>query len=185
MAKLINRSTDKMRRTLAEGKKWLETVTQVKWRATSYLRESANHKEGRSLDVAPLPMIEAVKGDYGTFAPRPFDPLLPNRSNFLSHLISNLPTAPKGLGIFIETDHVHLQIMKTPTMSPVLARWPGPKDHCFHNATEDSELGRSGPDGPKPNYVIDPVMPPFSGVDADGKIWSKDELLNNIHPNQG
>lgn len=169
-----------VKQLLKEAKRWVEDATGVPWRATSYRRDSINHKTGFALDIAPLSMVMARSGDYGSYAPVPFDPLLPNRRSFIYHLLMSLHEAPLGVGFFIETDHIHVQTMQNLAGAPILARWPGPKSHCFANAEEDNLLGREAPDGPIPSTEMASAFPDFTGIDAAGVIYQKDTLLGMI-----
>lgn len=108
----------------------IESATGYTWRETSHIRLSPSHKDGTSLDLAPM-IAENDKPHYGVY--RLSDPILHKRPTLikqLSSVIHSVPTTfPYSIGIFIETDHLHVQIFEKRVKPPfhILCPWGMPK----------------------------------------------------------
>lgn len=94
----------------------LERVTGYRWKCTSYLRQSPSHSRGHSFDLAPDIALGAQK-HYAVY--NGSDPVLYKRGILLRKLQSmkNLRFIedPYFLGVFVEPDHLHVQVlMKEP-----------------------------------------------------------------------
>jgi len=91
----------------------LETATGYRWKNTSYIRDSPSHRMGQAFDLAPDFTAEAA----ATYAVgRNSDPVLYKRIalwEILKTLRSNdySGDASTKLGVFIEPDHLHLQVL--------------------------------------------------------------------------
>ena len=97
------------------------------WHATSYWRKSPSHERGIALDLAPE-IAQAAQSKYAYF--RNSDPVLYKREQLIRKLQRAVPelkkVLPYGLGIFIEPDHLHLQLMP-PEDSVFIGKWKIPK----------------------------------------------------------
>lgn len=107
--------------------KAIEEVTGYRWKSTSYLRRSPSHSKGQAFDLAPdwadqsSPLYAVSKGS---------DPVLYKRIPLIVSL-QRLVDDPRffhpkvSLGIFIESDHLHIQILKrTPRSTNIsIVKW--------------------------------------------------------------
>lgn len=93
--------------------KAVELATGHRWKCTSYIRESPSHKRGQAFDLAPEFTPEGEK----TYAvSKGSDPILYKRTVLIRQLqtLRNIDFSGDGsnsVGIFIEPDHLHIQIM--------------------------------------------------------------------------
>lgn len=110
--------------------------TGYKWKATSFLRASESHANGSALDIAPE-IAESAKFHYAVSLNS--DPLLDRRSKLIKILNSVIDDVDSldqhyDYGIFVETDHLHLQLFKKLDLdSPsvmVVAKW-GKVKFCY------------------------------------------------------
>lgn len=104
----------------------IERVTGHRWKCTSYIRQSPSHRRAQAFDLAPDIADSAV--DQYAVTHRS-DPVLYKREALLKQLqqlklvdFSNNGTF--STGIFIEPDHLHLQILAGNTETPtVIVKW--------------------------------------------------------------
>lgn len=92
--------------------KHIEQVTGYRWKSTSYWRDSPSHKRGVSLDIAP-DISPASEKFYAVT--NGSDPVLYKRLRLLRALqqaARTFPIGPFQLGVFIEPDHLHIQVLK-------------------------------------------------------------------------
>lgn len=108
----------------------IEQLTGHRWQATSYWRDSPSHRRGEALDLAP----EIHPQVYSQYAVnRGSDPVLYKREALmraLQQLAVAFPYhAPYSLGVYVEPDHLHLQVMKTEGDTPEVRifKWKQPK----------------------------------------------------------
>lgn len=167
------------------AKQWLDSITPIGWRVTSYIRNSPNHKTRSALDVAPYADKKKIGAKYSLKSMR--DPLLPNRIELLNELLKHSSTSPKGVAYFVETDHIHIQLMKDEDQAPIIVRWPGPKNSCYAKADEDASDPKIGLRSKfvLPNAEADAKWSPFTGKTYDPNnhavmIYHESWLLNNV-----
>lgn len=112
--------------------KAIEHQTQFKWKCTSYWRASPTHRTGAGLDIAP----DISDKSSHLYAVNNFsDPVLYKRTALIRHLqmVAHSYSVPHyDLGIFIEPDHLHLQILTramvaNPNGRIYVVKWKGPK----------------------------------------------------------
>lgn len=92
----------------------IEAETGYRWRCTSYWRKSPSHKTGSALDIAP-DIADIDKPRYAVY--KASDPTLYKVRKLLRSLqrvARRGIDSPYNLGIYIEPDHLHLQVMQTP-----------------------------------------------------------------------
>lgn len=121
---------------LLEGMYMVEQVTGMLWTPTSYVRDSPSHSKHISLDIVP-DMTPRMAAKFATFQEIPSDPVLPLRLDFINLLLpltkikrSSIPwnTNRFSLMIFIESDHLHLQVGSPRNKRPIsLVKWHQPK----------------------------------------------------------
>lgn len=108
----------------------LEKVTGFRWKCTSYIRNSPSHKKGHSFDLAPAIAKHAEKHyavNNGS------DPVLYKREPLIRALQSlkdrDYGAGRNHVGIFIEPDHLHVQILAPkPGQDPTsTVKWKIPK----------------------------------------------------------
>lgn len=90
----------------------IEHATGYRWKSTSYWRDSPSHQHGVSLDLAPDFTPEAAK--RYAFA-RMSDPVLYKRTKLIRRLqrcALDFPDYGVMVGVFIEPDHLHVQLLK-------------------------------------------------------------------------
>lgn len=111
----------------------VETATGYRWKCTSYLRESPSHRRGHAFDLAP-DIAEDSKHLYAVF--NMSDPVLYKRNPLMKALqklrnkdYSVDSVQSNHMGIFIEPDHLHLQILAVDSSnSPTsIVKWGVPK----------------------------------------------------------
>lgn len=92
----------------------VEQVTGHRWKLTSYIRRSPSHHKGQAIDLAPDFTIQAEK-HYGVH--KGSDPVLYKRKTLIKQLSKLASTDFTGnypseiTGIFIEPDHLHIQVL--------------------------------------------------------------------------
>jgi hypothetical protein len=92
----------------------VELATKYRWKCTSFLRNSPSHEKGHALDIAP---DFDVKTEPLYAVSRGSDPVLYKREPLIRALqsLANIDYSPDGsftMGIFIEPDHLHLQVLQ-------------------------------------------------------------------------
>ena len=92
----------------------LEHVTGFRWKCTSLIRDSISHHVGQAMDLAP---DFSLKGAPQYSGNRDSDPVLYKREGLIRDLqqltTTKFTVRPDTyLGIYIESDHLHIQIMK-------------------------------------------------------------------------
>lgn len=107
----------------------IERTTGYRWKSTSYWRKSPSHQWGMSLDIAP----DIHPDDADKYAVTNMsDPVLYKRLPLLRALqavCANYVDPKYDLGIFIEPDHLHLQVFDKEGALPRtrVIRWKQPK----------------------------------------------------------
>jgi hypothetical protein len=89
----------------------VERITGYRWKATSYWRRSPSHQHGVSLDIAPD--IAPSSEKYYAVS-RMSDPVLYKRTKLirsLQALARSESYAPFSVGLFVEPDHIHIQLI--------------------------------------------------------------------------
>lgn len=121
----------------------IEGITGYKWKCTSYWRESPSHVTGSALDIAPDVRPSAAKFYAVT---NMSDPVLYKRTKLIRSLQRLAATWPYSqryvYGIFIEPDHLHLQIFtRRPQdrQAMLVVKWKVPKP-VYHDTTERMKL---------------------------------------------
>lgn len=119
----------------------IEQATGHKWRTTSYVRQSPSHQHGISLDIAP-DMTDDAKDMYA--AENNSDPVLYKREGLIRPLqsVAHKFSVPNhDAGIFIEPDHLHLQLFTTPNARGRLSvvKW-GVAKLCYSDTKERMTL---------------------------------------------
>jgi hypothetical protein len=108
----------------------IEGVTGYRWKSTSYWRRSPSHRHGVALDIAPDISPDAEKFyavNNGS------DPVLYKREKLLRDLQLAAETFKGGkyqVNVFIEPDHLHMQVMKytsTDDRPMAIIKWKVPK----------------------------------------------------------
>lgn len=107
----------------------IEAQTGYKWRCTSYWRNSPSHVTGTALDIAPE-VSEASEKYYAVT--NASDPVLYKRERLIRDLqdVAKMFRLPEfHAGIFIEPDHLHLQLFHREQGSPPtrVFKWKVPK----------------------------------------------------------
>lgn len=114
----------------------LEKSTGYRWYASSLIRDSISHEVGQAIDLVP----DISDKSWGQYAVnKGSDPVLYKREPLIRAIQSLLPIEffseskggePYALGIFIEPDHLHVQVIKKePNKVPHnrLIKWGQPK----------------------------------------------------------
>lgn len=107
----------------------IEQVTGHRWKCTSFIRNSPSHQRGHAFDLAP---DLDPKDASGYAVTRRSDPVLYKRAPLIRALnqLVQISYGPVPLGIFIEPDHLHVQVLnpnsgeRYPTS---VVAWPIPK----------------------------------------------------------
>ena len=89
----------------------LERATGHAWKITSYITNSPSHKKAQSIDFAPAIAPHAEK-HYGVR--NGSDPILHKRLKLITQLqtLKDIRYDPRNdLGVFIESDHLHVQAL--------------------------------------------------------------------------
>lgn len=119
----------------------IEMITGHKWRVTSYVRMSPSHQHGISVDVAP-DISEKDENKYAVA--RSSDPVLYKRETLIRQLQQVCAKfSPPGydVGIFMEPDHLHLQVFEKGWERGQLKlfKW-GQVKLCYSDSAERSKL---------------------------------------------
>lgn len=98
----------------------IEKVTGHAWKNTSYIRDSPSHKRAHAFDLAP-DISQSALSSYAVT--NNSDPVLYKRRKLITDLqrLRNLEIDSTGkvtLGIFIEPDHLHLQVLQRDVKGP-------------------------------------------------------------------
>lgn len=107
----------------------LERVTGHRWKCTSYLRQSASHSRGHAIDFAPA-IAPSARSSYAVY--NGSDPVLYKRAPLI-HALQKLKhkrySNGNSLGVFLEPDHLHVQILSNKGTSHPLSvvKWGIPK----------------------------------------------------------
>lgn len=106
----------------------IEMATGYKWEVTAWIKQSPSHKYGISLDLSPL-FTERGKRKYAAF--NGSDPVLYKRIPLLrslQRLAATRQPLHHDIGIFIEPDHLHVQLF-APTKGRRFSviQWKQPK----------------------------------------------------------
>lgn len=106
----------------------IEMETGFKWRVTSFIRSSPNHSTAQALDIAPDIAPDSLRYYAVT---NKSDPVLYKRlplMRALQRVCALYDPAPYDAGIFVEPDHLHLQLF-APVSKPhvKLIKWKQPK----------------------------------------------------------
>lgn len=123
--------------TLLRVKAAIHKATGFEWDITSWIRESPSHKTGFALDIAPY-IDPGSEQHYAFF--QGSDPILSRRIPLLAKLRDaltyfNNTTFGKQvksqfrIGIFVETDHVHIGVFAPDGMPNEVYAWPVPKSY--------------------------------------------------------
>lgn len=107
----------------------LEKVTGHRWRCTSYLRQSTSHSRGHAIDFAPA-IAPSARQHYAVY--NGSDPVLYKRERLvkaLQRLKNKRYGQGNSLGVFLEPDHLHVQILSNlGTQHPLsVVKWGIPK----------------------------------------------------------
>lgn len=107
----------------------IEKVTGHRWKCTSYLRQSPSHSKGHAIDLAPH-IAPSARQHYAVY--NSSDPVLYKRIPLIRQLqtLRNRRYAKgNSIGIFLEPDHLHIQILSNEgTEHPVsIVKWGIPK----------------------------------------------------------
>lgn len=107
----------------------IEKATGHRWKCTSYLRDSPSHSKGHAFDLAP-DIAPSARGQYAVY--NGSDPVLYKRAPLVASLqtLKNKRYAKNNtIGIFLEPDHLHVQILSNlGTTSPTsVVKWGVPK----------------------------------------------------------
>lgn len=107
----------------------IEQATGYRWRCTSYWRKSPSHVTGTALDIAPD--IDSASEKYYAVN-NGSDPVLYKREALVRDLqrVAKTFSLPAfNAGIFIEPDHLHLQLFHRESGSPPtrVFKWRVPK----------------------------------------------------------
>lgn len=110
----------------------IELATGHAWKCTSYIRNSPSHRRGQAFDLAP----DIAASAYKQYAVNNnSDPVLYKRTKLIEQLQSIKDhdfsgNGSNSMGIFIEPDHLHIQVLKAlgPAESPTrVIKWKQPK----------------------------------------------------------
>lgn len=88
----------------------IEAFTGFRWKSTSYWRRSPSHSKGISLDLAP-DIAPQFENQYAVN--RGSDPVLYKREALirsLQHMAAKTSVPGFKVGVFIEPDHLHVQL---------------------------------------------------------------------------
>lgn len=106
----------------------IEKTTGHRWQSTSYWRDSPSHRRGEALDLAP-DITPRDKLKYAAYVGS--DPVLYKRVPLiraLQHIAVTYRHPLYDIGIYIEPDHLHIQLMcRTGGPSTRIFKWKQPK----------------------------------------------------------
>lgn len=107
----------------------VEQYTGYKWKVTSFIRDSPNHKMACALDIAP-DIASSSLADYAVT--RRSDPVLYKRTPLiraLQKLCREVKLPGSDVGLFIEPDHIHVQLFEPESLVPEIYvfKWKIPK----------------------------------------------------------
>lgn len=119
----------------------IEEETNMDFKVTSFIRDSPSH-DGSALDIAP-DIPKELRDQYRVT--HHSDPMLSERWSFIKQLLPlkrvSFPI-PYDVAIFMETDHLHLQLLRKPKpdadSQTFLIKWSLPKE-----SYADSQLRRT------------------------------------------
>lgn len=120
----------------------IEMSTGYTWRVTSYVRQSPSHQHGISLDIAPE-MAAELEEKYAVT--HHSDPVLYKRAPLiraLQDVASNFVPDGYDIGLFIEPDHIHVQLFTPANLaSPKIrvVKWKMEKG-CYNDSKERMDL---------------------------------------------
>lgn len=108
----------------------VEQATGHKWKITSYLRDSPSHRRAEAIDIAP-DVANSALPFYAVY--KHSDPVLYKRAPLirsLQHLATSVQPDKFDVGIFIEPDHLHIQLFIPETSPPRIRvfKWKLQKD---------------------------------------------------------
>ena len=91
----------------------IQSATGYRWKNTSYIRKSPSHQLGQAFDLAP-DIAKSSESHYAVY--QQSDPVLYKREALVKKLQTlrdrwYSPNHSNTMGIFIEPDHLHLQVM--------------------------------------------------------------------------
>lgn len=106
----------------------IERLTGYQWQCTSYWRKSPSHERGEAIDLAPA-IATHMRHAYAVY--RGSDPVLYKRTKLvraLQRFAEHYRPPRYSIGIYIEPDHLHIQLMNEPGPPQVrLFKWKQPK----------------------------------------------------------
>lgn len=106
----------------------IERYTGHRWKVTSYVRQSPSHKTGYALDIAP-DISRSYEHLYAVNLGS--DPVLYKRVPMLRALQRYAKSEPNRvytIGVFIEPDHLHLQLFDADGSPEIrIFKWKQPK----------------------------------------------------------
>jgi hypothetical protein len=106
----------------------IEKATGFRWKCTSLIRPSPNHRSGHAFDLAPdiHPDAEHLYAVHSLS-----DPVLYKREPLIRALQTLRDTtfirAPKQMAIFLEPDHLHIQVVSDADHPTSIIKWKVPK----------------------------------------------------------
>jgi len=107
----------------------IEATTKYRWRSTSYWRMSPTHQHGEAIDIVP----DIAKSSQHLYSvAHNSDPVLYKRTKLIRSLQEAAATFRKGpylLGVFIEPDHLHIQVLRHDgdRRPMIIVKWKQPK----------------------------------------------------------
>lgn len=116
----------------------LNSFSKVQWRVTSWIRPTFSHRTGSAVDNAPT-FVRNFKYYAVTRRKDPFLNLRKKLFRFLkafSAYLNGLPFLSWSYLIFIESDHLHVQLLSKEGASRTV-RWPYPKGNSVYYKSED------------------------------------------------
>lgn len=102
----------------------IERGTGIKWRITSFIRNSPSHHNGNALDIAPV-IDDRDRGKYAAYALS--DPILTKRRPLIRRIRNAVKLIPRlssvRVGVFLETDHIHIGLFAPDGQPNVFYVW--------------------------------------------------------------
>jgi len=119
----------------------IEIETRHKWKITSFIRDSPNHQHANALDIAPDIAPDSAQYYAVTHGS---DPVLYKRTPLIRQLqrVCRDYRHPNFvMGIFIEPDHLHLQLFPLDGKRSYIRvyKWKGPKP-CYPDTYKRMKL---------------------------------------------